>query len=218
MVERLRIAITGHRLNQLPQASLPALESALRDCLARIGASARDAGHGYARLALVSGLAEGADRVAALAALALGWRLHAELPFKQARYERDFAEVGSVAEFRSLMRRAQRVTAHDGEAHQTGPDDPSAYARLGESLAKGADLIVAVWNGAPPKGPGGTADVCALALDAGKPIVWISPDGARSQLIVAPKRPNAHSFRFRLRAALETRFGMVARPPEMRRA
>jgi len=38
-----------------------------------------------------------------------------------------------------------------------------------------ADLLIAVWDGKPARGPGGTADVVAYAASAGKPYVWLDP-------------------------------------------
>lgn len=211
--ERLRVGITGHRLDQLPQGAHAALQARIGETLARITESARDAGHGYARLALVSALAEGADRFAAHAAFGLGWRLIAPLPFAPARYEQDFADAASIAEFRALLARADQRMICD-----VAPDaDPAApYAAVGRLIADLSKVLLAVWNGAPPKGPGGTAEVCALALDAGAPVIWIDPDGAHVRLIAPARLPNARSFRFRLRTALETRFPLEARPADMR--
>jgi len=216
--ERLRVGVTGHRWNQLPEAARPALAAAVESALVAIGDSARAAGHPFSRLALISGLAEGADRIAAQAALKVGWRLDASTPFALARYVRDFGDAASVAEFHRLWAAAARRRVIDGEALQANDDDPAPYAALARSLAADADALIAVWNGKPPAGAGGTAEVAALSVEAGKPVVWISPDGTAARLInpATPSRP--HRFRARWLAALAERFPVIAPPSEMRRA
>ena len=58
-------------------------------------------------LRLLTSLAEDLDRIAALAALSLGFEVQVPLPFCQQEYEKDFALPGSVDEFRSLARPGQ---------------------------------------------------------------------------------------------------------------
>ena len=38
------------------------------------------------------------------------------------------------------------------------------------------DVLIAVWDGEPARGPGGTAEIVAYALERGRPIVHIRPD------------------------------------------
>lgn len=215
---RLRVAVTGHRLNQLPSERRDAVRTAIGAALAAIGEAAAQAGHGYTKLTLLSALAEGADRYAAQAALALGWRLEAALPFKIERYLADFADAASRAEFKALLAAARRVFEIDGEALEPGGAGEAApYAAVGDALVLGADVLIAVWNGQPPKGPGGTAEVCAKALDKGAPVVWLPPDAAGPARLVIPTQrpPRSRSFRERLRAALAERFPRTPRPAEM---
>ena len=49
-----------------------------------------------------------------------------------------------------------------------------AYTRLGTFLLGQIDILVAVWDGEPEEGAGGTGEVVRGALDAGIPVVWIS--------------------------------------------
>ena len=46
-------------------------------------------------------------------------------------------------------------------------------------MLKDADLLIAVWDGLPARGLGGTADVVAYARDHGIPVSVIWPEGAR---------------------------------------
>ena len=60
------------------------------------------------RLRFLSPLAEGADRLAAAAALDEGFALHAAMPFPHAEYKKDFAEdPASLAAFQGLLGRAE---------------------------------------------------------------------------------------------------------------
>lgn len=50
------------------------------------------------------------------------------------------------------------------------------YATIGQMLVRQADLLIALWDGNPPRGRGGTADVVTEARRNGVPVVWIDPD------------------------------------------
>lgn len=174
----LRIGVTGHRLNRLAAARCDAVRDALAGLFDVLGRGA-EAG----RLELLSPLAEGSDRLAA-EAMPPGWRLTVLLPMAAAEYERDFLKPGetesaSLAAFRALCASAVSVTALPPIA---GADPRSragrdlSYAALGARLVREVDLLVAVWNGRPAEGPGGTAGVVEEAVDLGVPVLRIDPD------------------------------------------
>lgn len=212
---RLRLGVTGHRLNQLPEAAHPKIRAAIDTALSRVAAAASEAGHGHTKLLLISALAEGADRIAAEAALARRWRMISPLPFKRARYEEDFPD--SVTEFRTLYARAIAHHEIDGEklAAEQG-FSAAGYAAVGREIATHCEVLLAVWNGKPPKGPGGTAEVCALALQKGAPVLWIDADGNGPKLIAPPRPARPGSFRARLLRALAARFDTISQPADMR--
>ena len=121
-------------------------------------------------LELWTSLAEGADRLVADAVL-LGdpaARLVVVLPLPADDYRTDFADAASVAEFDRFLERADEV-------HVTGPVDDriAAYERAGELIAEATEVLVAVWDGAPARGPGGTAEVVAYARDLGRAVTVI---------------------------------------------
>src|SRR5439155_2040530 len=104
-----RVGVTGHRPNGLQEARLPLLRGRIRTCLEgarEVVAERRGAG---SRLMVVSPLAEGADRLVAEEALALGFHLYAPLPFERSEYERDFVTPASRRTFRRLLERADEV-------------------------------------------------------------------------------------------------------------
>lgn len=178
----LRVAITGHRWDKLSRDRASAVRDSIGEVLhavtREVGAHlARhpDLYDGVPRLRLLSGLAEGADRLGAEAALASpGWTLHAMLPFARLDYLAECKESGSAAACAALLESAAGVTELDGIAGRF-----DAYRPLEWALVEMTDLLIAVWDGEGPRGPGGTAHVVATARLADVPVVRIdSRDGA----------------------------------------
>jgi hypothetical protein len=114
----------------------------------------------------VSSLAEGADRL--LTRLVLerrGGALVAILPFEVEEYEHDFEGAASRLECRILLSRAEAV-----EVVPDDPEDPSreaAYERAGRAVLAGCEVLVALWDGGPSRGRGGTAELVAEARRSG---------------------------------------------------
>ncbi len=50
-----------------------------------------------------------------------------------------------------------------------------AYMSAGKAIVDGADLLIAIWNGKPARGYGGTADVVDYALASKKKVRHINP-------------------------------------------
>ncbi|MGE0441465.1 MAG: DUF4231 domain-containing protein [Gemmatimonadales bacterium] len=200
-----RIGVVGHRWDRLasgaggdPDGPTPDVEST-RETEQRLVASARsvlvaaadrcraaaaapDSGYDPAppQLALVSGLAEGADRVAAQAALEAGLELWAILPYDRETYAADFdgrwaaplwSRPGAAEQFSALLGRASQVMTMDGGAVSSY----NRYDALGRSVVSHSDLVVAIWDGLPARGTGGTANLLAEARRFEVPIVRIDP-------------------------------------------
>lgn len=163
-----RVGVTGHRPDRLVRADDTRLVEVVDGVLRVLSAR----GHRV----LVSGLAEGADRVVAHRALASQWRLEALLPFVPERYEDDFATASSRAEFRALLGRSDGVEVFGDPA--TAADDPPemAYHAQGRRLVERCSVLVTIWNGARARGPGGTGEVVRLARASQTPVVWIHSD------------------------------------------
>ncbi len=144
----LVVAVTGHR--DLHADDLPALAAAVSAQLRRLSAR-----HPNSPCLLLSALAEGADRLVARCAVDAGWSLGVVLPLAQADYEADFRDGQSVAEFRQLL--ASAAWCRDLSAPAVGR--PACYSVLGDWLAGQSQVLIALWDGGPGNGPGGTADV-----------------------------------------------------------
>ncbi|MFN7054833.1 hypothetical protein [Hyphomonas sp.] len=198
------LGVSGHRLNQLAAGDLPALSAAIASIL---GACERGV-PGSASWTLVSALAEGTDRIAARAALARSWRLIAPLPFPRSRYIEDFETDASRAEFDALCAAAEDVViAPDPEGTGDG------YTAVGRETVRRADALIAVWKGAPPAGPGGTAHVISDMLAAGGSVVWINPaDGLKTGLLLPDPMPAPGTQRRVLADLLRNACPAVPRP------
>ncbi len=114
------------------------------------------------RVVAVSGLAAGADTLFAEAAVGLDLPLWAVVPF--AAYPDDFAGPDRER-FETLLGLAARV-----ERLPFAGRSGAAYLAAGLWVADVSDRLVAVWDGNPAAGVGGTGDVVAHARAAGKPV------------------------------------------------
>ncbi len=126
-------------------------------------------GGGSVALTAVSSVAEGADRLLAGRVLARpGGRLVALLPLDAADFAADFESDASVQEFNELLAAADEV--------QVIPIDPAdasreaAYERAGLAVLGGCDVLVALWDGEPGRGRGGTAELVEQARRSGHPV------------------------------------------------
>jgi hypothetical protein len=129
-----------------------------------------------AAVTLISGLAEGADRMAAQAAVDQGLTLSAVLPFPIDIYEQDFFEQSSRAEYRALIDKAKSILALCGDYMHK----PSAYESAGLTILGNSDILVAVWDGKPSEGQGGTTELVECAAKNGLPIIHIDAAGKRA--------------------------------------
>lgn len=188
------VGIVGHRPNRLPEAARAKVERQLGEALTAIRKHTVSLSHGYRDLfadspplfVLVTAMAEGADLMAASAALAAGYELDVILPFNQSEYERDFSPQGRLR-LAELLSRARSVLELPG----TRTSEPQAYEAAGFAVLDNADILVAVWDGGPSHGRGGTAELVAKAARSAIPILHIVPDAASKPGLLW-RRPGAH--------------------------
>jgi len=171
----LRVGVTGHRPGGLAAAHPEELDQRIDSVLTCLEeaveavAGERLYSNEPPCLRIVSSLAEGADRIVAHRALGMGFELQCPLPFHRDEYEKDFDNAESRREYRNLLHRATSVFELDG-SHERGPE---AYLAVGRLLTTHCDVLIAVWDGKPATGVGGTGQVVEEALLLGVPVVRI---------------------------------------------
>ena len=114
-----------------------------------------------------SSLAEGTDQIFADALLEAGGELWAVIPTPD--YLKHF-EGPARGHFLALLEKAFHITQLEPAA-----SDEESFFAAGKCVVDFADVIIAVWDGKPAVGLGGTADVVAYARQNGKAIHHIDP-------------------------------------------
>ena len=181
----LSVGVTGHRLEAMPPDSLPGIHEHLEQVFSLIVEQARviagENGEYFAQgppqLQLVSPLADGADQMAAEVALRHNFALHAILPFPRRAYLESLPDEASRSNLVRLLERARCVLELPGEREHS----LEAYVMAGRATVAHSDLLIAVWDGLPPRGRGGTGEVVELAVARGTPVIH-APAKQKSEL------------------------------------
>lgn len=116
--------------------------------------------HGY------TSLAKGADQIFADLVIAAGGRLHVVIPFEN--YARTL-NGQYLTHYYKLLKNASSETLHRGGS------DEDAFFAAGRRVVDLAQRVLAVWDGKPARGKGGTADVVAYSQSKHIPVVHINP-------------------------------------------
>jgi len=163
-----RVGVTGHR--RLPDD--PALTAQIDHALDRILELAPRAQSTPTRLTIISPLAEGADRLVAGRVLQrMGAELEVPLPLSEDDYLSDFSTDTSKEEFHDFLDRADVVNELP---HCDSRDE--AYEQVGRYIVERSDVLIALWDGLPPRGLGGTARIVAFARQRKLPVLWIKTE------------------------------------------
>lgn len=152
-----RIAVTGHR--GLPAATAELVDRELREILAD-----------HSNLIGLSCLADGADQLFARAVLDAGGRLEVIVPAEQYR---EGLPAEAHAAYDELF--AQAFRAHRIDFSESTSESHMQASRF---MIDNADMLLAVWDGKPARGYGGTADIVAYAREVGTPTTVVWPPGA----------------------------------------
>ena len=152
-----RLGIVGHRTLDSEAAAFIAAESA---------ALLEDQSSTSGDVVAISALAEGADTLFAEAALELGVPLEIVRPFD--RYLDDFVTTSSRRRYRRLVEAAHRETRLPFSVSSV-----VAYEAAMRWIARACDVLVAAWDGSPPRGRGGTAEAIVFAESIGRPVVHL---------------------------------------------
>ena len=97
--------------------------------------------------------------------------LHVVVP--SADYETSFSREEERARYHELLKQAHAV-----ETLAFPAPESTAYMAAGRRIVDRCDQLLAVWDGRPARGPGGTADIVAYARAVGKPVTVVWPPGA----------------------------------------
>lgn len=135
-----------------------------------------------------SALAVGADRVVARSAMdLLQAELVAVLPFSVAEYRHDFTAPGEVKDFDDMLARSKNPVLlkmpYGVRADSISPAEAdvrtkirnAGYRRAGETVVESCEILLAIWDGKPPRGRGGTAEIVEFALALERLVLWIDP-------------------------------------------
>jgi hypothetical protein len=152
-----RIGIVGHRALDCDTTAFVSAESS---ALLRAECSS----HGD--VVAISALAEGADTLFAESALQLGLPLEIVRPFD--RYLDDFVTGTSRSRYRGLVEVARRETRLPFSVASV-----HAYETAMTWVVRACDVLVAAWDGSPPRGRGGTAEAIAYAERIGRRVVHL---------------------------------------------
>lgn len=171
----LTVGVTGHR--DLCADQVPKIYDALCDFYRELHANYK-----FTPIRLISGLAEGADRLAIEAlrtvqaemvkanhSIAMQWQVVAALPASVQEYEADFP--ASVLEYHTILSLCDEIVVlsadgtcpnSDGEGHfQAG------YRALAGYLQRHSNVLLALWDGCKSFSASGTYDVVQARLGLG---------------------------------------------------
>jgi hypothetical protein len=120
---------------------------------------------------ILTNLADGADQLVARAVLELGGALEVIVPAEQ--YRDGFPTEASKRGYDELLVHAQRV-----ERLSFTESTEESHMAASQVIVDRCDLLLAVWDGQPARGHGGTGDVVQYARERGVPVEVIWPKGA----------------------------------------
>lgn len=155
-----RLAVTGHR--GLSEKTTALVDAALRSEISKYA--------GDGDLVGLSCIADGADTLFARAILDHDGTLHVVVP---AREYRDALPVDHRAIYDALIAEAAEILRLDHVE-----SDSEAHMDASLRMLADADRLLAIWDGQPARGYGGTADVVNAGRERGIPVTVIWPVGA----------------------------------------
>lgn len=154
----MKIGMSGHQ--DIPPQAIAFVKQGITSVVSRLTDD----------LVGVSSLAVGADQLFASIILEHGGRLHIIVPSEG--YETTFPESDDLNRFRLLLKTADRV-----ETLNYPEPSKEAFFAAGHRVVDNSDLLVAVWDGKPAEGRGGTADIVHYARSCGTKVEVIWPPG-----------------------------------------
>ena len=149
------VGFSGHRQVVDPVGAAKAISAAVAELR-------RDAPGDWIGL---SSVAAGGDQLFAEQVLELGLPWHAILPLPRAVFREDFTSADWIKAEQLLGRAAHTRVIDENGSREDG------YLDCGMETVDAADILIAIWDGQPARGKGGTADVVEYAKALGKPVL-----------------------------------------------
>jgi len=156
----ISIGVTGHRsLSDIDTISI-LVDEALNKIVTAFGERS---------LQIISPLAKGADRLVVWRAFSnYDTQLVVPLPLALSEYLLDFPSETSQTEFLTLLAKAEQVI----ELPYAGSRE-ACYQSAGMFVLNHCDVLIAIWNGMPAGGVGGTGEIVSEARNRRLPIAWV---------------------------------------------
>jgi hypothetical protein len=152
------VGVTGHQ--NIPAGALDYITAGIRDYLRRLDEPVTGVGC----------LAAGADQLFATVLAELNGRLDVVVPCDD--YDSAFAAPADAQRYRQLLSAAASV-----EWLPFPAPSEEAFMAAGIRVVERSSVLLAVWDGRPAAGYGGTADVVAHARSLGRPVHVVWPAG-----------------------------------------
>ena len=189
----LRIGVTGHR--NLSNGS--AVAEAVDKLVASIDQLIANPEDVPIEWCVISPLAKGSDRMVAKSILKKkNARLELLTPFPLEEYRKDFTDPEDLQEFNQLLQKADPPLTEplDKNADQNNSKPRiRGYLPVGRKVVDACEILIAIWDGKPSRGKGGTAEIVSYALERGKTILRIDAENPKSPatLLRPTKKKNA---------------------------
>ena len=152
----LAVGFTGHR----NLADEPKCRKLISDFLREQKAATQGVLYG------VSSAAAGGDLAFAESCVELEIPLRVLLPLPKERFRQDFDPVTWLRVEQLLSRAVSVAVTCDHESREEG------YYECGIETVQQSQLMIALWDGEPSRGMGGTQEIVSFARKMGKPVVW----------------------------------------------
>lgn len=177
------VGVTGHR-NLSPK------------CSEIINGELKKINENYKVETVYSPLAEGADMVVAQFFINFNKKIKiiVPLPFDIKMYKKSFKDKDSENKFDDLLKSSYKNYALTNtysldEIQRNSAIKNELYKAVGEHVVDNSDIIIAVWNGKPSNGTGGTAEIVEYAKKKNKMILYINSEtGKVKQLTYKGKK------------------------------
>lgn len=169
------VGVTGHR--NIVEEDKPAIKAQVVESLKEIQnlCKSKKKGEDDTPVIMLNAFAQGADMLCAEAAFELGIDVYAVLPCEKEKYLNSFDNEADKAKlYGYLSKTKRRFIAPDIEKNKSWikrtiniDDDSYEYRQLGIYMAEHSHILIALWDGKPPKAEYGcgTVEVIQFSLE-----------------------------------------------------